>query len=419
MAIDMNLVADIRSGAVVRHTLMTVSNEQATIRTWSGRGELTVDGVKYGGTGDDMIAVSGISDTSTLQSHEVEIAISLGAARKLGVDGFATRGASVEIVTIFLAGDGSIRPLRKVTFKGSIQSAGASISHDTAAVTYRARPPLLDLSRDRMTRYTPADQYRRFGSSDTGFDDVRSLANKEPVDWSPSGSGVSGDIHIQWSISAGLVSLVDTSGRPVSLVGGQSTFTTEETAGGDDALLLQASEKISGITYQGKRSVVCNMGTFSAGGVHGVDLSIQNGPRRYLQIGASVDTFSFSPNAYTSDGTTQYRVTGSPENFYEVLLRFSPAVLDPDGFLKVGGQNVVVDQSSSKIYTSDGYILHVSDMRFVDHDDAAFFQIVNPRQNSAIEMHDLPDVANPCPDIIDNLVRTSVDLDAYLEAQIV
>jgi hypothetical protein len=327
MAVDMNLVADIRASVVQREVLLTITRGESTIRAWSGRGELTVDGETYGGTSEEaIIAISGISDTLALQSHEVQIAINMQAAREISQDGFSLRGASCKVQYIFMANDGSIREFRKTAFLGTIQTTLGNVSIDSEGALSNARPPLMNMQNARLTRYTPADQSARFQSQDIGFNDVPGLINKAPSEWTATSVAGGVVINVGWSIDGGNVVLTDTSGRDIDVIGSAQLPIPIE-CGSTDRLGF-----VDGFSSTESCSAV-----FNHAGHTGYLPSVE-----YVQFGY---------------GATVGKLGNHVASIPEYLLDFVGVELNVDGFVYADGQRVVVSQSDNRVYSHDGYAI--------------------------------------------------------------
>lgn len=153
-----------------------------TVRFWTGRGPLVVDGQTYTGTGT-LGKISAIEETTELRPVSVELELSGIPAEVLTIaNGEDWHGRDVVIRYGALQLTGNRYTLVDdpfQIFKGKMDLM-TLVDGTQSSITVSAESKQIDLERSSPRRYTAEDQRAEF-PEDAGCDAVASLQNREIV----------------------------------------------------------------------------------------------------------------------------------------------------------------------------------------------------------------------------------------------
>lgn len=153
-----------------------------TVRFWTGRGPLVVDGETYTGTGT-LGKISSIEETTELKAVSVDLELSGVPANVLTIaNGEDWQGRDVIIKYAALQQSGNRLTLVDdpfQIFKG-VMDRMTLVDGRESVVTISAESKQIDLERRSPRRYTSEDQRAEF-PEDAGCDAVASLQNKEVI----------------------------------------------------------------------------------------------------------------------------------------------------------------------------------------------------------------------------------------------
>lgn len=158
----------------------------ATIRVWSGLGDITFSDEVYTGVGD-LGQFENIKETSQLRSHTVAFTLSGVPSTTISdIFNFQYQGRPI---TLWMAiTDTTISPgfLNNpiIAFKGSMENAEIHEGREFSVIKVNAINNLANLEKAINRRFTPFDHRERLavGVRDQGFDKVTRLQEQE-IPW--------------------------------------------------------------------------------------------------------------------------------------------------------------------------------------------------------------------------------------------
>jgi len=173
-----------------------------TLRTWTGYGTLTIDGIPFEGTGE-LLTISSVEETAEITASGITINLSGVPSDLLAVAlsepyqgrvckvGFGIFNQS-DFLTLeggdsLLLEDGDILrleptsdPIKIELFSGYMDEMNILEDPETSTIELRVENKLIDLEKPRVRRYTPQDQKSEF-PFDAGFDYIETLQDKRVV----------------------------------------------------------------------------------------------------------------------------------------------------------------------------------------------------------------------------------------------
>lgn len=152
-----------------------------TVRVWSGYGTLIWNGNNWIGTGA-LGGVSPVEEAADLQATNLTFTLNGIPSSYLSlVLADSYQGKSATLWLGFLASDGSVVSDPVQLFSGRLDAAKISEAGETCSIAINAESELADLRRSRETRYTDAEQQRRF-PGDLGLQYIAQAATQE-MNW--------------------------------------------------------------------------------------------------------------------------------------------------------------------------------------------------------------------------------------------
>jgi hypothetical protein len=146
-------------------------------RVWTGFGSITVDGETYVG-GGDILNISEISETGTVQANGVTIGLSgLNSALIASALTETYQGRSVKIYFGALS-NGAVVADPYIVFSGRMDVMTIDDAGETSSIAITAESRLIDLDRSRERRYTAEDQKIDF-PDDLGLNFIADLQDKQ------------------------------------------------------------------------------------------------------------------------------------------------------------------------------------------------------------------------------------------------
>jgi hypothetical protein len=159
------------------------------LRVWTGLGSKSWDSNTWTGVGD-LGSIPNVEEATDISPRNVTFALSGIPSSTISVALTENyRGRSVRSWIAFLDSSGTIKADPYQWFAGRMDTMSIRESADSADISISCENCLVDLRRPRSTRYTPAEQERRF-PGDTSLRYVAKLAEK-PIYWGiPTASSV-------------------------------------------------------------------------------------------------------------------------------------------------------------------------------------------------------------------------------------
>jgi len=149
------------------------------IRTWTGYGQIIIDGLPFEGTGE-LLSISSIEETSEIAASGITLNLSSIPQDLLAVAlSEPYQGRMCKVYFGFFSENVST-PVRFEIFSGYMDEMNILESEETSTIELRVENKLIDLERPRIRRYTSQDQKSEY-PSDVGFDFMETLQDKVVV----------------------------------------------------------------------------------------------------------------------------------------------------------------------------------------------------------------------------------------------
>lgn len=217
------LLAAIRSGEVVRELFFRLDHPSGLVLAWSGVGEYVLGGETYSGTAG-LSSVSGVEETSDIQTHDVEVTlqgIPLSAAVDLNAP---VRNRAAQIVALWRDASGAQVGATRTIFKGKADTLTVDHTGENLTVRLTLRSAAFDFRLTGQSYYSDNEQELTY-PDDTGFSLMAKLSNKNSAGWSLSGSsggGGSTKVYVTATGTGSAFSIKDTAGRRIVTEAGSS-----------------------------------------------------------------------------------------------------------------------------------------------------------------------------------------------------
>lgn len=176
--------AEVQAGVVAPIGMVEIDFDSATMRLWTGVGELVWNGDTFTGAGDagatgngQLGQISAIEETAELRAVGIRLQLSACAPEVLAIANDEDwQGRAVRVYYAALRGRAFIgEPL--LIFKG-IVDVMTLVEGEQAAIAVQCESKQIDLERTRARRYTSEDQRAEF-PGDKGLDAVAALQDLE------------------------------------------------------------------------------------------------------------------------------------------------------------------------------------------------------------------------------------------------
>lgn len=152
-----------------------------TVRAWTGIGTLTWAGQSWIGTGS-FGGVSQVEEASDFQATNISFSLSGIPSEYIAlVLADAYQGKSAKLWKAYLDDNAAIIADPFQLFAGRLDVATITETGDTCSIAITAESELADLKRSRESRYTDAEQQRKY-PGDLGLQYITQAASKE-INW--------------------------------------------------------------------------------------------------------------------------------------------------------------------------------------------------------------------------------------------
>lgn len=152
--------------------------DNSPLRLWTGRGDATIDGNTYAGTGN-LLNVSTVEETSDIAVRGATLTLSGVPSEVLSLalsEPYQGRVCNIYFGVI----SGTTYSNLTQVFSGYMDEMDIQESGDTSTIELRVENKLIDLERARVRRFTSGYQ-KSIYPNDKGLDVVESLQDKEIV----------------------------------------------------------------------------------------------------------------------------------------------------------------------------------------------------------------------------------------------
>lgn len=189
-----------RTGTAARHMFFFLDHPLGEVRAWDGVGNFEFDGETYLGVGG-LGLISGLSDSTDLQQHEVTCTLNTVPLSALTADDGDIRGADASVYAVLLTEDGTVLASREI-FTGYGDVLKTTVNGDKAQLTVTLHGLLADWSASPRSYYTPSDQQRAF-AGDSGFDYVPNLQDSTVSGWNKDPEVASPNVNARFTYRSG------------------------------------------------------------------------------------------------------------------------------------------------------------------------------------------------------------------------
>ena len=155
------------------------------VRLWTGIGDITFGGNTYSGVAQ-LGQVGGVPETSEIKSTGVQLTLS-GVPSALVNDAVWSQyqGDTVNLYFGTRTIENTVQGEPFEMFRGFIDTMETDNDGTTTTITMTVNTIMNEITRSRLSRYTDAEQQRRF-PGDKGLEYVASLQNKKITWGTPS-----------------------------------------------------------------------------------------------------------------------------------------------------------------------------------------------------------------------------------------
>lgn len=147
-----------------------------TVRAWSGIGDLSWNGFTWTGTGN-LLTISSVQEAADISANGVTVNLNGVPSELISLALQSCKQGASGFVYLGFLNNGSVVADPVLLFEGRLDIPSIEEMGDSATVSISYESRLIDLERQRETRYTNEDQQREF-AGDLGFEFVPALQDK-------------------------------------------------------------------------------------------------------------------------------------------------------------------------------------------------------------------------------------------------